>query len=50
MDTLAHCYKTFFVHNLRIFVISYIVCLWQVLPAYSNVCGQGQEPTQEWSI
>jgi hypothetical protein len=39
--------KNFFVRNLWIFLISYSVCLWQVLPAYSNVCGQGQEPTLE---
>jgi len=46
----AQCYKTFFVRNLRIFVISLSVCLWHTLPAYSNVCGQDQEPTLEWSM
>jgi hypothetical protein len=32
-DTLGQCYKTFFVHNLRIFLISYSVCPWQAFPA-----------------
>ncbi len=31
-------YKTFYGRNLRIFVISYIVCPWQAFPVYSNVC------------
>ncbi len=31
------------------FLISCRVCPWQALPSWSNVCGQGQEPTQEWS-
>jgi len=30
------CYKTFYVRNLRNFVISYSVCTWQAFPAYSN--------------
>jgi hypothetical protein len=25
------------------------VCTWQAFPAQSNICGQGQEPTIEWS-
>jgi hypothetical protein len=32
-------YKTFYSHNLRIFVISQSVCVWQAFPAMSNVCG-----------
>ncbi len=35
----AQCYKTFFVRNLRIFIISQSVCPRQVLLAQSNVCG-----------
>jgi hypothetical protein len=48
--TMSQCYKTFYVINLRMFVISESVCSWQVFPAYSNVSGQGQEPTLEWSM
>jgi hypothetical protein len=29
----AQCYKTFYDHNLRIFVISYLLCPWQTFPA-----------------
>jgi hypothetical protein len=29
----GHCYKTFFVRNLRIFVISLSGCTWQAFPA-----------------
>jgi hypothetical protein len=32
-------YETFNGRNLRIFVISYIVCAWQAFPACSNVWG-----------
>ncbi len=39
-----------FVHNLRVFVISWSVCLFQLLPAQPNGCGWGQEPILEWSI
>ncbi len=46
----GQCYKAFFVRDLRIFVISQSVCPWQAFPAQSIVCGQGQEPTLEWSI
>ncbi len=46
----AQCFKTFSVSNLRIFLISWSVCIQQVLQAYSNVYGQGPEPTLEWSI
>ncbi len=45
----AQCYKTFYVWNLRMFVISKIVCLLQAFPANSNVCGWGQELTFESS-
>ncbi len=45
----CRCYKTFYSRNLRIFFISQSVCTWQAFPAQSNVFGQGQEPTQEWS-
>ncbi len=38
---------TYFVHNLLIFVIDWRVCPLQAFPAYSNVCGLGQEPKQE---
>jgi hypothetical protein len=37
-DSRWKCYKTFFVRNLRIFVISYHVRLWQAFPALSIVC------------
>ncbi len=50
LDLLVLTFKNFFVRNLPIFVISLSVCLWQTLPAYYNVCGQGQEPTLEWSM
>ncbi len=43
----AQCYKTFYVRNLRMFLISQYVCLWQALPAQSNVYRNGQEPTFE---
>ncbi len=32
----GRCYKTFFVHDLRIFVLSQSVCPWQTFPAQSN--------------
>jgi hypothetical protein len=35
-STRCHSYKTFFVRNFRIFVISYSVCPLQAFPAYSN--------------
>jgi len=33
--------------NFLFFIID--VCLWQAFPANSNVCGEGMEPTLEWS-
>ncbi len=36
--TRAQCYKTFYVRNLRKFVISQSVCLWQAFTAQPNVC------------
>ncbi len=45
--TWTQCYQTFFVRNLRIFVISQSVCSQQAFSAQSTVCGLGQEPTQE---
>ncbi len=45
----AQCYKTFYVRNLRIFVMSQTFCSLQAFPAYLNVSGQGQEPKLEWS-
>ncbi len=41
--------ETFYCRNLRIFVISQTVRPWQAFPVQSNVCGQGQGPTLEWS-
>jgi hypothetical protein len=35
----AQCYKTLYLHNLRIFVIGLNVCVWQAFTAQSNVCG-----------
>jgi hypothetical protein len=29
----GQCYKTFYVRNLRIFILSYSVCPWQGFPA-----------------
>ncbi len=34
--TRGQCYKTFFVRNLQIFVLSLSVCTWQAFPADSN--------------
>ncbi len=31
---------------LSLFVISQSVCPWQAFPAWSKICGQGQEPTR----
>ncbi len=42
------CYK-FYGRNLRTLVVSKSVCPQQAFPAYSRVCGKGQEPTLEWS-
>ncbi len=39
----VQCYKTFYVRNLRMLIISYS----GLSPAQSNICGQGQEPTLE---
>jgi hypothetical protein len=33
VTTWGQCYKTFYGRNLRIFVISWSVCSWKVLPA-----------------
>ncbi len=33
IDTRAQCYKTFFVRNLQIYVISEGDCPWQAFPA-----------------
>ncbi len=49
-DIRGQCYKTFHGRNLRIFEKSLSVCPWQVFPAYSIACGQGQENTLEWSL
>ncbi len=49
LKVLTTCYKTFFVRNLKIFVISQSVCPWQAFPAQSIVCGQGQEHTLQCS-
>ncbi len=40
----AQCYQTFYVRNLRKFVISQSVCHWQAFPAQPNVCEKG------WSL
>ncbi len=45
IGTRGQCYKTFYVRNLRIFVISQSVCPWQAFPAQSNVCLVKQTPT-----
>ncbi len=45
----AQCYKTFYICNLQIFVMSKTVCPRQACTAESNVCGPGQEPILEWS-
>jgi hypothetical protein len=37
IDTKAQCYKTFYVRNLRIYVISESVCPWQSFLAKYNV-------------
>ncbi len=42
--TLAKCYKTFCVRNLRIFVVSQSICSWQSFPAQPNVCGLWVRP------
>jgi hypothetical protein len=34
----AQCYETFYGRNLRYFVISLSVCLWEAFPTYYNVC------------
>jgi hypothetical protein len=34
----AQCFKTFYVRNLRVNVISVSDCPWQAYPALSNVC------------
>ncbi len=47
--TKAQFYKTFYVRNFRIFVISWSVCQWQAFTAQSNVCGQSQELILELS-
>jgi hypothetical protein len=39
IDTRAQCYKTFYIHNLLMFIISHSFCSWQAFPARSNVCG-----------
>ncbi len=46
IDTRGQCYKTFYVRNLRIFVISQSVCPWQAVPVQSIVCGQGMSLPQ----
>ncbi len=38
----------FFGSNIQVLVISYSVGPWQEFPAWSIVCGQGQEPSLEW--
>jgi hypothetical protein len=38
-DPRCQCYKTYYVRNLRIFIISKGVYPWYALPALSNVCG-----------
>ncbi len=45
----AKCYKTFYVRNLQMSVISQRVCPWQALRSQSNVCELVLEPTLEWS-
>jgi hypothetical protein len=34
IDTWGQSYKTFYGHNLRIFIMSLSVCPWQAFPAY----------------
>ncbi len=43
IDTWGQYYKSYNGRNLRIFVISQIVCPWQAFPAWSNVCGQSAQ-------
>ncbi len=50
LQAWGQCYKTFYGRKLRLFIISYSVCPWKALPAQSNVCGRGHEPTLEWSV
>ncbi len=50
IEPWAQCYKTFYVRNLRMFVISQSACNQQAFPAQSIVCGQGQELTLECSL
>ncbi len=38
LNPWVQCYKTFYVHNLRMFVLSWSVCPWQAFPTQSNVC------------
>ncbi len=46
----GQCYKPFYCRNLQIFIISQSFCPCKAFLAWSYVCGQGQKPTQEWSI
>ena len=43
-NTWVQCFKTFYVRNLRFFLISWSVCPWQAFLAKSSVCKQG------WSL
>ncbi len=45
----GQCYKTIFLRNLQIFVISWSGCPWQAFPAQFIVSGQGQEHILQWS-
>ncbi len=45
----CQCYNTFYVRNLRIFIISQSVCHWKAFPIMSNACELWQEPSLEWS-
>jgi hypothetical protein len=47
---LVSMLQNFFICKLRIFVVSWSVCHWQAFPAYSNVYGKGQVPTQKRSF
>ncbi len=48
--TRGQCYKTFSVRNLRIFVMTQIICPRQAFPAQPYVCRKGQKPTQVKNI
>ncbi len=45
-DAQTQCYKTLYGRDLLLFLINQSVCLRQVFPAWSNICGQGQVLTE----